>query len=149
MNTKEYVSLTVFGVLVIWEPFNAIWPSWLLGPGGYFFVLPLLLLFILLSMDSYLNIKSRLSNWIFIVVSFFNMSTLLFLAYQAYIEKYHYANTRYVWTRDGNEAVGHDLRVPGPDYGVILIYLLVFAFILWYGVVDKYLKIRKEDNRVR
>ena len=63
--------------------------------------------------------------------------------YELYIEinrKAHYANTEYVRTRDGYEAVGEWVSVKGPSLQNILIFSVLIIFFIWAGILRKHIK---------
>jgi hypothetical protein len=49
----------------------------------------------------------------------------------------HLGNTMWVRTRDGMEAVGDDTNVPGPDWGNVLMLLMIAGFAFWFTVAKR------------
>lgn len=46
----------------------------------------------------------------------------------------HVGNTQWIRTRDGMEAVGEDIILQGPDWGVVIMLVVASAFSLWLSI---------------
>lgn len=47
----------------------------------------------------------------------------------------HFGNTQTIRTRDGYEDVGDYIELSGPDYGNVIVIVIIAMLFLWIGVV--------------
>ncbi len=137
MSFRNYLTGTVFVILCIWGPVDYIWPSWLLAPIGYLILVPLIV-WLLLSWiwrrwEPSLKFESILNR----VLSGGICLSLIVLAYIESNATTHIGNTQTIRTGDGYEDVGDYIQLPGPDYGNVVIIVVIALLFFWAGVLKK------------
>ncbi len=135
MQSRNVISVTLFIVLLIYGPIYG-WTGGMVVRIAYLIVLPYGLWFLLDWIWGYFYIEDYIDN----IIERITYSLIgLFLIIRVFIEitaKNHLVNTMWIQTRDGSEAVGDDILVPGPDYhasfaffALGLIVVVVAAFV--------------------
>ena len=59
------------------------------------------------------------------------------LAILAAMAETHIGNTEWIQTRDGIEAVGDDIVLPGPNRGNVMMLLAFAGFAFWFSVAKR------------
>lgn len=49
----------------------------------------------------------------------------------------HVGNTMWVRTRDGMEAVGDDIVLPGPDWFKVIMFIAAAGYAFWYSIANR------------
>ncbi len=142
MSFREYFITAIFIFLLIWGPLDHSWRGWLVIRIGYLTLIPLaiwlLLRLIWIRWQPSLAAEKIMEQILSGCISGF----LLVLAVFEAVPNMHIGNTKWVPTRDGMEAVGEDIIRPGPDWGNVVVLVVIGLCFLWFGVVKRSLKTR-------
>ncbi len=137
MAFKNYLTGTIFVILLIWGPINHSWPAWLAIRTSYLILIPFLVWLLLSWVWNYWQPSDIVEITLGRVLSGLICVALFTLAIFEAISKTHIGNTQTIRTRDGMEAVGDDIVLNGPDYGNVLIIAVIALLVLWFGVLRK------------
>lgn len=133
MNFRNNLTGTVFVSLLIWGPIDHTWPAWLFIRIGYLVLIPFLVWLILNGLwrrfDPSKQIESALDRILFGLIG----TALVILGLFEATSNEHIGNTKWMRTRDGVEAVGEDVVLPGPDWIVVLMTISIGLIVFWYG----------------
>ncbi len=140
MNFREYFSGTLFLLLLLWGPIDHSWPSWLAIRIGYLIFIPLIIWFIIGWAWDYWQPSDKLETTLERILSGAICIALFTFAGIEGTSKNHIGNTQWIQTRDGLEAVGDDIILPGPDWGNFLVFIIIALAILWFGVLKMHKK---------
>lgn len=138
MTFRNYLAVTVFFVLGIWGPIDYTWHHWVLIRIGYMLFIPLIFWILVGLVWDWWELSKKLDDTMNLILSLLVFSTLLTLAFIEARSSFHLGNSKWVTTRDGIEAVGYEIVLPGPDWGEVLILGIVAALILWYGIIKRF-----------
>ena len=129
-------SLTAAIVLLlgIYGPVDHSNSSYFLIRLGYLIFFPILIWFGIGWLWKRFNLTERLEQILSRILFFIFGSSMIFLAVLEFNAKTHVGNTQYVQTRDGVEDVGEDIVLNGPDYRLIILYLVVAIFFFWISI---------------
>jgi uncharacterized membrane protein YfcA len=137
MAFRNYLVGTIFAVLLIWGPIDHTWPAWLAIRIGYLILIPLVVGLLLGWVWNHWPPSEKLEDILKRILSSVVAVALLLIAIYYATSDSHLDNTQWIRTRDGMEAVGDDVVVPGPDWGMAFIFFFLASLIFWYMVVKK------------
>ena len=118
-------------------PIDNSWPAWLAIRIGYLILVPLLVWLLIGLVWNYWQPSNKTDTTLQRVLSGTICFALFILAGLEATSKTHIGNTKVIQTRDGMEAVGDDIVLPGPDWGNVFVIMLIAALVLWFGVLRK------------
>jgi len=144
MAFRNYLTGTIFAVLLIWGPIDHSWSAWLAIRIGYLILVPLIVWFLLGWIWNYWRPNNKLEITLERFLSGIICIALFVLAVLEAISKRHIGNTQLIRTRDGMEAVGDDIVLQGPDWGNVFVLVVIAVFVLWFGVLKKGSKTEKK-----
>lgn len=120
MDPRKYLVGALAIALLIWGPIDRSWPGWLAIRAAYLLVIPAMAWGLL---DWFWKrwqpdraAEARLSR----ALAGTTGGVLLVLAVLVARDDSHVECTKWQQTRDGHECVGEDVRVPGPDWLLVL-----------------------------
>lgn len=135
MMFREYFVTVIFVSLLIWGPLDHSWRGWLMIRIAYLVVVPLLIWFLLrwiwIRWQPSLAVEKIINR----ILSGSVSGGLLVSAVLEAKSDMHPGNTKWIRTRDGMEAVGEDVILPGPDWGSVFVLVVLALCFLWFGVV--------------
>jgi hypothetical protein len=137
MKFRGLITGTVFVILLIWGPINHSWPAWLFIRLAYLIIIPIAVSFLLKWIWNYWEPNTQNEDIAEKVASGIICLGLWTLAVLEVIAKTHIGNTHWIQTRDGMEAVGDDIVLPGPDWWNVLLLAAVSFCVLWFGIIKK------------
>lgn len=137
MTFKNYITGTIFVILLIWEPIDHSWPVWLLIRTSYLILMPLILWLLLSWIWNHWQPTDKLESTLNRILSGTISIGLIILAILEATSTTHIGNTQTIRTRDGYEDVGDYIQLPGPDYGNVFVIVLIAILFLWFGVLKK------------
>jgi hypothetical protein len=137
MAFRNYLALTIFIVLLMFGPIDNSWPVYLAIRIGYLILIPYLIWLLTGWTWNYWQPNKKIETTLQRVLSGVICIGLLILAGVESTSKTHIGNTKVIQTRDGWEAVGDDIVLPGPDWRSIFIMMLIAALVMWFGVLGK------------
>lgn len=137
MNFRNYLAGTIFVVLLIWGPIDHSWPAWLVIRIGYLILVPLSVWLLLGWVWNHWQPNKKLEITLERILSGIVCIALFAFAIHEIISKTHIGNTQWIQTRDGTEAVGDDIILPGPDWVNIFVIVVIALIVLWFGVLRK------------
>lgn len=137
MAFRNFIAGTIFAVLLIWGPIDHSWPAWLTIRIGYLIIIPVVVWLLLGWVWNLWPPNNKLEYVLNRVLSGIICIALFVLAALEALSKVHIGNTQWIRTRDGTEAVGDDIVLPGPDWGNVLVLVIIAVFVLWFGVLKK------------
>lgn len=147
MNFRNYLTGTIFVVLLIWGPIDNTWAASLAVRIGYLILIPLTVWFLLgwiwINWTPTEKAESSLNRTLsgIICISLFG------LAYLQATSKTHIGNTQWIQTRDGMEAVGEDILLQGADYGNVFVILIIAGLVFWFGVIKSGVKSKDSGTK--
>lgn len=137
MKFRNLIPGIVFVILLFWGPMNHSSSWWIFVRIGYLLLIP--------------NVVRWLLNWLWnywqptekeddiadkIGAAIICLGLWTFAVIEA-TSKTHIGNTLWVQTHEGSEAIGDDIVMLGPDWGVVFILCLISFGFLWYGIIKK------------
>lgn len=134
MSSRKYLVGVVVVALLIWGPIDHSWPAWPVIRIGYLIAIPLATWFLLGWIWKVWKPHAEAENRLQRSLAGATAGVLLILAFLKAIAATHVGNTMWVNTRDGMEAVGEDVVLPGPDWGAVLILIAASGFSLWLSI---------------
>jgi len=137
MAFRDYLALTVFIVLLVFGPINDSWPAWLVIRSGYLILVPYLIWLLTGWIWNYWQPSNQTEIMLQRLLSGAICVGLVILSGLEATSKTHIGNTKVIQTRDGIEAVGDDIVLPGPSWGNVFVIVLIAALVLWFGVLRK------------
>ncbi len=140
MNFREYLFGIIFLILLIWGPIDHSWPAWLAVRIGYLIFIPLAIWLLLGWAWNYWQPSNKLETTLERILSGAICMALFTFAGIEATSKNHIGNTQWIQTRDGLEAVGNDIILPGPDWGNFWVLIIIAFVILWVGVLKMHNK---------
>jgi hypothetical protein len=138
MDFRKYLTTVIFIALLIFGPINDSWPVWLVIRIGYLILIPTIIWFILRWIWDKCQPRRRLEQILERGLSILIGCILIFYSIFEFFSDTHIGNTQWIRTRDGMEAVGDDIILKGPDYGIIITLIIVSLFFFWHGFFYKY-----------
>ena len=144
MQSRNVISIALFILLLIYGPIYD-WTGGMIVRISYLIILPSGLWFLL----GWLWDKFYIDHDKDQIIERITYGLIgLFLILQgilAFIAKDHIDNTKWIYTRDGYEAVGDDILVQGPDY-VISFALIILGLFVVFGLALPGKKNNKQDG---
>lgn len=137
MSFKNYITGTIFVILLIWGPIYHSWPMWLLIRTSYLIFIPLILWLLLNWIWNHWQPTDKLEVTLNRILSATISIGLFILAILEATSTTHIGNTQTIRTRDGYEDVGDYIELPGPDYGNVFVIVIIAILVLWFGVLKK------------
>ena len=137
MNFRNYLTGAVFVILLIWGPIDHSWPVWLLIRTTYLIVIPLIVWLLLSWIWNRWQPTHKFEITLNRILSGIICLGLFILAIIETTSTTHIGNTLVIRTRDGYEDVGDSIELPGPDYGNVLVIVIIAILVLWFGVLKK------------
>ena len=133
MGCRKYIVGAIAVALLIWGPPNHPWLAIRIGslliPVGAWFLLGWLWRVWKPSAASEAKLGRALACLTGIV--------LVVVATIKAMADTHVGNTQWVRTRDGMEAVGDDIVLQGPDWGAVVMLLIVAGFAFWFSIIHQ------------
>ncbi len=137
MTFRNYITGTIFVILLIWGPIDHSWPLWLLVRTSYLILIPLIVWLILSWIWNHWQPSEKLEVTLNRILSGTISVGLFTLAILEATSTTHIGNTQTIRTRDGYEDVGDYIELPGPDYGNVFVIVIIAILVLWFGVLKK------------
>lgn len=137
MVFRNYLTWVIFIILLIWGPLDHSWPVWIVIRIGYLILIPIFVWMLVGWVWNYRQPSEMVENTLERILSGLICIGLFTLAIIEATSKTHIGNTQWIRTRDGMEAVGDDIVLPGPDYLLVYIIVVIALLVLWYGVLKK------------
>jgi len=137
MTFKNYITGTIFVILLIWGPINHSLPAWLLIRTSYLILAPLIVWLLLGWIWNHWQLTDKLEATLKRILSGTISVGIFILAILEATSTTHIGNTQTIRTRDGYEDVGDYIELPGPDYGNVFVFVIIAILVLWFGVLKK------------
>jgi hypothetical protein len=133
MSSRKYIVGVVVVALLIWGPID----KWLVIRTGYLVAIPLAAWFLLgwtwRVWQPDLAAEDRLER----TLAGATGGVLVVLGIIQAMADTHIGNTMWVRTRDGMEAVGDDIVLPGPDWGTVIMLIAAAGFVFWFSIAKR------------
>lgn len=123
--------------LLIWGPIDHSWPAWLLIRTGYLIAIPMATWFLLGWIWRVWQPDEASENRLERALGGATGGVLVVMAILAAMADTHIGNTMYVRTRDGMEAVGDYIVLPGPDWGNVIMLIAATGFAFWFSIAKR------------
>jgi hypothetical protein len=124
-------------VLLIWGPIDHAWPAWLLIRTGYLIAIPLATWFLLGWIWRVWQPDSATENRLERALGGATGGVFVVMAILAAMADTHIGNTMWVRTRDGMEAVGDDIVLPGLDWGNVFVLIVLAGLAFWFSIAKR------------
>lgn len=134
MKFRNYLSWTIFLVLLIWGPINHSWPAWFLIRACYLIFIPIAVWFILDRLWKYYEPNDNLETILARILSGIISILLITIAIFESKSKHHVVGEYLIRTRDGMEEVGENIILPGPDWTNVIISVGFALLFLWHCI---------------
>lgn len=133
MSSRKYIVGVVVVALLIWGPID----KWLVIRTGYLIAIPLAAWFFLgwiwRVWQPDLAAEDRLER----ALAGATGGVLVILGIIQAMADTHIGNTMWVRTRDGMEAVGDDIVLPGPDWKTVVMLIAAAGFAFWFSIAKR------------
>jgi len=123
MSSRKYIVGVVVVALLIWGPIDHSWPAWLAIRTGYLIAIPLATWFLLGWIWRVWQPDAAAENRLERALAGATGGVLMALGIIRAMADTHVGNTMWVRTRDGMEAAGDDIILPGPDWIVVIMLI--------------------------
>ena len=137
MNSRKYLVGVLAVVLLIWGPIDHSWPAWLAIRVGYLIAAPMVTWFILGWIWRAWKPDAASENRLERALAGVTAGVLLVLSIFEAMADTHVGNTMWVQTRDGMEAVGDDITLPGPDWEIVIMLIVAAGFAFWFSIAKR------------
>lgn len=137
MSSRKYLVGVLVVVLLIWGPIDDSWPAWFVIRMGYIIAIPLAAWFILGRIWKLWQPDAASENRLERTLAGATGGVLVVFAILAAMADTHLGNTMWVQTRDGMEAVGDDIVLPGPDRGNVIMLIIAAGFAFWLSMTKR------------
>jgi hypothetical protein len=134
MGSRKYLVGVVVVVLLIWGPIDHSWPAWFLIRTGYLITVPLTTWFLLGWVWKFWQPDEASEDISERVLAGLTGGVLVVLAIIEALSDTHIENTMSVRPRDGMEDLGDYVIVQGPDWGVVVILIILAGFAFWLSL---------------
>lgn len=135
MTFRNYITGTIFIIILIWGPIDHSWNNWLLIRTSYLILIPLVVWLLLRWIWNHWQPTDKLETILNRILSATISVGLLILAILEATSTTHIDNTQTIRTRDGYEDVGDYIELPGPDYRNVFVIVIIAILFLWFGVL--------------
>lgn len=137
MFFRQYLVAVIFIALLIWGPIDHSLKGWLIIRSAYLIIVPLLFYFLLVWIWNRWEPSEKVENILERTLSGLISGFLLLMAiFEATLNE-HVANTKWIQTRDGMEAVGDDIVVSGPNWGNVVMLIIISIVVFGIGVMKR------------
>ena len=137
MGSRKYLVGVLVAALLIWGPLDHSWPAWFAIRMGYLIAIPVAAWFLLGWIWRAWQPDAPTENRFERALGGATAGAFTVLAIIEGMADTHIGNTMWVRTRDGMEAVGDDIALPGPDWANVLMLLGVAGFAFWFSVAKR------------
>lgn len=137
MSSRKYLVGVLVVALLIWGPIDHSWPAWLVIRIGYLIAIPLAAWFLLGWIWRLWQPDVASENRLERALGGATGGVLVVMAILAAMADTHIGNTMWVRTRDGMEAVGDDIVLPGPDWGSVIMLIAAAGFAFWFSIAKR------------
>lgn len=137
MASRKYIVGVLVAVLLIWGPLDHSWPAWFAIRMGYLIVIPVAAWFFVGWIWRIWQPDVATENRFERALGGATAGVFVVLAILAAMAETHIGNTEWIQTRDGIEAVGDDIVLPGPDRGNVMMLLAFAGFAFWFSVAKR------------
>jgi hypothetical protein len=134
MGSRKYIVGVIAVALLIWGPIDHSWPAWLAIRIGYLILVPLATWFILGWIWKAWQPNPQTEKRLQRSLAGATAGVLLVFAIIQATADTHVGNTQWIQTRDGWEAVGDDIALPGPDWGTVIMLLAASGCASWLSI---------------
>ena len=135
MTFRNYITGTIFVILLIWGPIDHSWNNWLLIRTSYLILIPIIVWMLFGWIWNHWQPADKLEATFNRILSGIISVGLFIHAILEATSTTHIGNTQTIRTRDGYEDVGDYIELPGPDYGNVFVILIIAMLFLWFGVL--------------
>lgn len=132
--------------LLIWGPIYHDSPAWLALRIGYLVAIPIFAFFVLHVIWNIWRPDEVAEDRLRRTLAGLTAGLFLVFAYFKGVAKSHVDNTHWIQTQDGVEAVGNDVTFPGPDWNLVIMFLLLSGLSFWISV--KKPEVNEDSSRV-
>ena len=137
-GSRRYLVGVLLVVLLVWGPIDHSWPAWLLIGTGYLIAIPLGAWFLLGWIWRAWRPDAAAEDRLERALGAATGGALLVMAVLGATAQTHVGNTHWVRSPDGGmEAVGEDIVVAGPDWGVVCVLLALAGAAFWFSIARK------------
>jgi hypothetical protein len=137
MGCRKYIVGATAVALLIWGPLDHSWPAWLAIRIGYIVALPVATWFLLGWLWGVWKPDAASEARLGRALACLTGTVLVVLATIEVMADTHLGNTQWVRTRDGMEAVGDDIVLHGPDWGVVIMLFVAAGFAFWFSITHQ------------
>lgn len=137
MSSRKYLVAVLVAALLIWGPLDHSWPAWFAIRSGYLIAIPVAAWFFLGWIWKVWQPDAATETRFEHALGGATAGVFVVLAILEAMADSHIGNTMWVRTRDGMEAVGDDIVLPGPDWGNVLMLLAVAGVAFWFSVAKR------------
>ena len=137
MSSRQYLVGVLVVVLLIWGPIDHSWPAWLLIRTGYLIAIPLATWFLLGWIWRVWQPDAASENRLERALGGATGGVLVVMAILAAMADTHIGNTMWVRTRDGMEAVGDDIVLPGANLENVIMLIAAAGFAFWFSIAKR------------
>jgi hypothetical protein len=134
MGSRKYIVGVVAVALLIWGPIDHSWPAWLAIRIGYLILVPLATWFILGWISKAWQPNPQTEKRLQRSLAGATAGVLLVFGIIQATADTHVGNTQWIQTRDGREAVGDDIVLPGADWGTVIMLLAASGCAFWLSI---------------
>lgn len=133
MTSQKYLVGIVFIALLICGPIDHSWPAWLVIRISYLIVIPVIVWFLLKFIWRIWQPNTEAEDRLIRALASATSGVLFLLAIHELMSNTHIGNTMWIQTHEGQEAVGEDIILRGPDWGAVIILFILSIILFWYS----------------
>ena len=137
MGSRKYIVGVIAVALLIWGPLDYSWPAWLAIRTAYLILVPLATWFVLGWIWKAWQPDPRTEKRLQRSLASATAGVLLVFAIIQATADTHMGNTQLIRTRDGIEAVGDYIVLPGPDWGNVIMLLIASGVAFWLSISNR------------
>lgn len=142
MFFRQYLVTVIFIALLIWGPIDHSLKGWLIIRTAYLIIIPVLIYFLLAWIWNKWEPSEKVEDALERILSGLICAVLILMAIIEATSKEHIGNTKWIQTREGREAVGDDVVLSGPDWGNIIMLVIISIVVFVIGVM----KVKTKDK---
>jgi hypothetical protein len=131
VNPRKCIVAGVVVALTLWGPLEHSWPAWLAIRLAYLVTVPVAVWFGLGYVWKIWRPDSAAENRLSRTLAGAVAGMLLVFAWLQLHRPYHFECTEYARSIDGQECVGDDVALPGPDWSVVLMLVVASGGAFW------------------